>query len=175
MAERRQIIISVKTSFQRFQKCDQTSCECSGGKGNLPFSECNQSCANTGCKVLTCSSRTCHQECHNCHMVCTSEVGRCRQRCLSGACSFTCNATRCDQQCKGGKCDGRPSSECILNIPKVYLILLAWLFAVVAILSALLLVVYICDGECCMRQNTYSRLKTMSSSLESVDSQPTFV
>ena len=150
MSERRQIIISVQTSFQRFQNCNQTLCECSNGNGNLPFSECNQACANTDCKVLTCSSGTCHQECHNCHMVCTREVGHCRQRCLSGVCSLTCNATRCDQQCIDGKCDSADDntspSDYKLIIPKAYLIALAVLLAVVAFLSALLLALYSCDG-----------------------------
>ena len=177
MSERRPMVVSKQISFQQ---CNSTSCNCGANSRNHASSECNQACVNTDCKTLTCSSGKCHQECHNCHMECTSDVGYCRQRCLSGACSFKCNARCCVQQCNGDEtCDADSTNSTSngdkLILPKAYLILLAILFASVAILSCLLLVLYSCNGNCCGRQDTYFKLKTISSSLESLDSQATFV
>ena len=176
MSDRHPMIISKQTSFQQ---CNGTSCECGTIDRNHASSQCNQACGNTDCKSLTCSSGTCYQECHNCQMECTSDVVYCRQRCLSGACSFKCKARHCVQQCNGdGKCDSTTSTskDHSLILPaKPYLILLAVLFASVAILSCLLLVLYSCNGDCCRRRDTYLKLKTISSSLESLDSQATFV
>ena len=175
MSDRHPMIISKQTSFQQ---CNGTSCECGTIDRNHASSQCNQACGNTDCKSLTCSSGTCYQECHNCQMECTSDVHYCRQRCLSGSCSFKCNARHCVQQCNGGgKCDSTTSTskDHILILPKPYLILSAILFASVAILSCLLLVLYSCNGDCCRRRDTYLKLKTISSSLESLDSQATFV
>ncbi|KAK2554666.1 hypothetical protein P5673_023903 [Acropora cervicornis] len=42
------------------------------------------------------SSGTCHQECHNCDMTCTSDADFCIQRCLYETCSFECDAKRCN-------------------------------------------------------------------------------
>lgn len=173
MAESRgQTIFSPKPFFIQ---CNNTSCDCGRRDGNHAFITCNQACADVKCKALSCSFATCHQQCHNCHMECTSDVGFCRQQCLSGACSFKCNARLCEKQCNGGKCENRSSSNHELYLPRGYLILLAGLFALAAILSCLLLVLSFTKGECCWRRAAYLKLKTFSSSLESVDSLPTFV
>jgi len=172
MTERLQVAVLSETSFQQ---CNSTSCDCAARDSNRDFTTCNQACANAKCKTLSCSSGTCLQECHNCHMECTSDVGYCKQRCLSGTCSLKCNARRCVQLCDDGKCASTSSGYEKRILPRHYLVLLAILFATVAILSCLLLVLFCCKGDCCRRSDTYFKLKNFSSSLESVDSLPTFV
>lgn len=174
MTERNQMIVAPET---RFQQCNNTSCDCGARGSNHAFIKCNQACPGAKCKTLTCSSGICHQECHNCHMECTSDVDYCTQRCLSGACSFTCNAKLCEHHCNGGNCIGTPSTDIVYkqNLPLKYLITLAVLFALSAILSFLLLVLFLCKGDCCRRRPTYNKLNKFSSSLESVEYLPTFV
>ena len=167
-----QIRINTET---RYQSCNDTTCDCGNTESIQPVKRCNQACADARCKALTCLSGTCHQECHNCHMKCTSDVDYCRQRCLSGACSFTCNAKYCVQLCKGGQCISPSESANNLLFPREYLVLLAALFALVAILSFTLLVLLFCKGNCCGEQSNYLEAKTFSGSLDSLDSESSFV
>lgn len=122
------------------QLCNDSSCKCGGKFEDSRYTMCNQSCQGPQCNVITCSSGTCFQKCHNCRMECTRHVRHCNQQCLSRACSFKCNARRCVQECNGGKCDQVIPVTCRLIIPRFYLVILAFLFAATSILSFLLLV-----------------------------------
>ena len=179
MAERQHTITFTKT---RFQQCNSSSCECVPRNNIQAFSKCTQSCGNSGCKLLKCSARTCYQECHNCQMECTSDVHFCRQRCLSGACSLKCKASQCVKQCNDGECESRSSNsteykQYQLVFPRPYLIILAVLLGLVAVLSLGLLVYLTCGCNCCKTrtQNGYFKLTSYSSSLESLDVKPIFV
>lgn len=123
------------------QRCNSTSCKCGVTYRESTYKTCNQACQGPKCKRITCSSGSCHQKCHNCHMECTSDVAYCSQQCLSGACSFKCNARRCKQECNGNKCDFPVTpATCRTIYPRFYLVILAGLFAATSILSFLLLV-----------------------------------
>ena len=122
------------------QRCNDSSCKCGGKFGDSRYTTCKQSCQGPQCNVITCSSATCFQKCHNCRMECTSDVRHCSQQCLSGACAFKCNAKRCMQDCNGGKCDQVIPVTCRLIFPRFYLVILAFLFAATSILSFVLLV-----------------------------------
>ncbi|KAL9950363.1 hypothetical protein ACROYT_G042851 [Oculina patagonica] len=124
--------------------------------------------------TITCSSGTCDQECHNCHMECTSDVGFCRQRCLSGACSLKCNARHCEQECSGGHCHNMACDDCQIIIPRHYLVLLAGLLFAISIMSCLLLVLSFSKDDCFQSQDSYSKLRSLSSSVESVNSLSSF-
>lgn len=121
------------------QKCNTTSCNCASSDGKYAFTECHQACESTRCRKITCSSGTCYQQCHDCHMECTSDVEYCSQQCLSGACSFKCSARRCVQECDGKKCDHLPSGHEEPFIPRLYLVILAGLFAATTVLTCLAL------------------------------------
>lgn len=170
IADRQQTISLQKT---KFQQCNSTSCECSPRNSNQPFIHCNQACNNTMCKSLKCSSGSCHQECHNCHMTCTSDTDLCKQRCLSGTCSFECAAKHCVRQCNDGKCESTRVEEhkqYQLSFPKYYLIILAVLFGLMAVLSLGLLVYYTWGFNQCEEQYRYHKLQSFSDSFESLDS-----
>lgn len=163
------------TTETRYQSCNDTTCDCGNTESIQLVKRCDQACADARCKALTCSSGICHQECHNCHMKCTSDVDYCRQRCLSGACSFTCNAKYCVQHCKGGQCTSPSKGANKLLFQREYLGLLAALFALVAILSFTLLALLLCKGYCCSEQSNYLKAKTFTGSLDSLDSESSFV
>lgn len=152
------------------QHCNNRSCNCGVKDSSHDYAICNQVCTDDKCMAITCSSGICYQECHNCHMECTSDVGFCRQRCLSGACSFKCNARYCEQECTGGNCDGMVSDNCQIMIPRHYLVLLAGLLFTISILSCSLLVLSFSKDNYSQNQGNYSKLRTLSSSVESVNS-----
>lgn len=151
-----------------FQQCRDTTCKCGVTYGDLQYDTCNQACYGTQCKTLRCSSGTCNQKCHNCHMECTSDVGDCRQQCLSGTCSFTCNAKRCVQECIGQECEHVAPVTCRTVFPRIYLAILAGLFASTAILSLLAVVLSFRETGYRKRRATYSKLRGVSSSVESL-------
>lgn len=153
------------------QQCSDTSlCRCGLAYGNSNYTTCKQACDDSRCKIMTCSSGTCFQQCHNCHMECTSDVRYCSQRCLSGACSFTCNARRCVQECKGQECDHEHVTPitCRTIFPRAYLVVLAGLFAATTILSFLALILSFREMEYWDRRATYSRVQSVSSSVDSL-------
>lgn len=152
------------------QRCNNRSCDCGVTDHNHAFTKCNQVCADPSCVVITCSSRVCHQKCHNCQMECTSDVAFCRQRCLSGACSFKCNARQCQQERNGGNFNYNTSDNCEIVSPRHYLVLLAGFLFAISTLSCLLLVLSFRKEDCCHSQAGYSRLRSISSSVESVNS-----
>lgn len=156
------------------QHCNNRSCDCGVKDSSHDYAKCNQVCTDAKCMAITCSSGTCYQECHNCHMECTSDVGFCRQRCLSGGCSFKCDATYCEQECSGGNCDAMVSDNCQIIIPRHYLVILAGLLFTISILSCLLLVLSFRKDNDFQNQGNYSKLRTLSSSVESVNSLPSF-
>ena len=174
IAERQQTIILQKT---KFQQCNSTSCECTASNSDQAFVHCSQACNNTECKSLTCSSGSCHQECHNCHMACTSDAEFCKQRCLSGTCSFECDAKQCVRQCNDGRCETMrvEQKQCQLVCPKVYHIILAVLFGLMTVLSFGLLVYYTWGCNRCQKQYRYLKLESFSDSFESFYSEPIFV
>lgn len=159
-------------SYTCLQHCNDTSCKCGVTHGNLEYTTCNQACQGPKCKAIMCSSGTCLQTCHNCHMECTSDVGYCRQWCLSGACSFKCNARHCMQECNGNKCNQVLSVTCRTIYPRLYLVILAGLFAATSILSFLLLVMSCRETECSNwnREVKYMKIRSFSSSVDSLDS-----
>lgn len=161
---------NVLVSSTCFQQCRDTSCKCGVTYGDSKYATCNQACddSRAQCKTLTCSSGTCYQKCHNCHMECTSDVGYCRQQCLSGACSFTCNAKRCVQECIGKECNQVTPVTCRTIFPRVYLVILAGLFAATTILSFLALVLSCREMEYWNRRAKYSKLRSVSSSVDSL-------
>lgn len=170
IAERQQTISLQNT---KFQQCNSTSCECTTRNSDQAFIHCNQACNNTICKSLKCSSGSCHQECHNCQMTCTSDTDLCKQRCLSGTCSFECAAKHCVRQCNDGKCESTREEEqkqYQLGFPKYYLIILAVLFGLMAVLSLGLLVYYTWGCNQCEKQHRYQKLQSFSDSFESLDS-----
>ncbi|XP_015780451.1 PREDICTED: uncharacterized protein LOC107358360 [Acropora digitifera] len=170
IAERQQTISLQKT---KFQQCNSTSCECTTRNSDQAFIQCNQACYNTICKSLKCSSGSCHQECHNCQMTCTSDTDLCKQRCLSGTCSFECAAKHCVRQCNDEKCEStreEEHKEYQLGFPKYYLIILAVLFGLMAVLSLGLLVYYTWGCNQCEKQHRYHKLQSFSDSFESIDS-----
>jgi len=122
-----------------FQQCNSTSCKCSSSDRDYVYTECSQTCERNKCKEITCSSGTCHQKCHDCQMECTSDVDYCNQQCLSGACSFKCSAKRCVQECDGKTCKHLPSDHEEPFIPRLYLVILAGLFAATTVLTCLAL------------------------------------
>lgn len=136
------------------QTCNSTSCNCASSDA---YTECNQACERTTCRTLTCSSGTCYQQCHNCHMECTSDVDYCNQQCLSGACSFKCTAKRCVQECEGRECANLPSDHEKPFIPRLYLVILAGLFAATTVLTCLALVISCSQMGCCRRRRTKTR------------------
>lgn len=150
------------------QHCNNRSCDCGLTNSNHAYTKCKQVCTDTKCMAITCSSGTCDQKCHNCHMECTSDVGFCRQRCLSGVCSFKCHARHCEQECSGEHCYNMVSEDCQIMIPRHYLALLASLLIAIIILSCLLLVMSFSKDNCFQSKGTYSKLRT--SSVESVNS-----
>jgi len=123
-----------------FQKCENsTSCTCASSDGDYAYTECSQTCERNKCKKITCSSRSCYQKCHDCQMECSSDVDYCNQQCLSGACSFKCSAKRCVQVCDGNTCKHLPSEHEEPFIPRLYLVILAGLFAATTVLTCLAL------------------------------------
>lgn len=127
------------------QKCDDVLCKCGITQEYFRPSNCTQACPGQRCKTLTCSARNCFQKCHNCHMVCASDVEYCGQQCLSGVCNFTCNAKKCVQDCNGKPCNQVPPDNTVVCgdviIPRFYLVILAFLFATTSILSFALLII----------------------------------
>jgi len=134
------------------QKCNTTSCKCASSDGTYAYTECNQACESTRCKKLICLSGVCYQQCHNCHMECTSDVDYCSQQCLSGECSFKCSAKKCLQECDGKKCEHLPSGHEEPFIPRLYLVILAGLFAATTILTFLALVLSCSQMRCWRRR-----------------------
>lgn len=122
-----------------FQQCNSTSCKCTSSDRDSVYTECSQTCERNKCKEITCSSGTCHQKCHDCKMECTSDVDYCNQQCLSGACSFKCSAKRCVQECNGKTCKHLPSDQEEPFIPRLYLLILAGLFASTTVLTCIAL------------------------------------
>lgn len=122
------------------QHCHNQSCDCGVTDSNQGYNECYQASAGSKCRAITCSSETCYQKCHNCHMKCTSDVSFCRQRCLSGACSFTCDAQHCEQECTGENCQNTAFDNCHLILPLNYLVILAGILFVISMLACVLLV-----------------------------------
>lgn len=153
-----------------FQHCRNRSCDCGVTDSNHSYAECYQACAGSQCMAITCSSKTCYQKCHNCHMECTSDVGYCRQRCLSGACSFKCNARHCEQDCTGGKCLNIDSDNCQLILPLNYLVLLAGFLFAISFLSCMLLVMSFKKEDFYRKRAPYSKLQNFSGSVESLNS-----
>ena len=135
------------------QNCNTSSCKCTQSDGKYAFTECNQVCERSICRKITCSAGTCRQQCHNCHMECTSDVEFCSQRCLSGACSFKCSAKRCLQECDGKKCEYLPKRHEEPFVPRLYLVILAGLFAATTVLTCLALVLS-CSQMGCWRRRT---------------------
>lgn len=152
------------------QRCNKRSCDCGVTDSNHAFIKCDQVCTDPRCVAITCSSRVCHQKCHNCHMECTSEVAFCRQRCLSGACSFKCNAKQCQQERSDGSNNLNTSDNCEIVLPRHYLALLAGLLFAISTLSCLLLVLSFRKDDCCHSQAAYSKLRSLSDSVESLNS-----
>lgn len=157
------------------QHCNNRSCDCGVTDGNHAYTNCDQACTDAKCMAITCSSETCYQKCHNCHMECTSDVGFCRQRCLSGACSFKCNARHCEQECDGENCYNTVPDNCQIIVPRFYLVLLAGFLLAIIVLSCLLLVHPFSNTDCCpsmrvSRGARYSKLRNFSDSVESVNS-----
>ena len=152
------------------QQCrNRSPCRCGFTSGDSRYTTCNQTCHDSSCKIMTCSSGTCFQQCHDCHMDCTSGVDFCSQRCLSGACSFVCEAKRCVQECKGQECDHEHVTPiCRTIIPSVYLLVLAGLFAATTILSFWALMLSFREMKNWDRRETYFRVKSNSSSLDSL-------
>lgn len=122
-----------------FQQCNSTSCKCTSSDRDSVYTECSQTCERNKCKEITCSSGTCHQKCHDCQMECTSDVDYCNQQCLSGACSFKCSAKRCVQECNGKTCKHLPSDHEEPFISRLYLLILAGLFASTTVLTCIAL------------------------------------
>ena len=151
------------------QKCNTTSCSCGRSDGKYAFTECNQACGGAGCRKIKCSAGTCYQHCHNCQMECTSDVEYCSQQCLSGACSFKCSAKRCVQECDGKKCEHLPSGHEEPFIPRLYLVILAGLFAATTVLTCLALVLS-CSQMGCWRKKTrpFRESRTINNSISSV-------
>ncbi|RMX47957.1 hypothetical protein pdam_00005309, partial [Pocillopora damicornis] len=118
------------------QHCHNQSCDCGVTDSNHGYNECYQASAGSKCRAITCSSETCYQKCHNCHMKCTSDVSFCRQRCLSGACSFTCDAQHCEQECTGENCQNTVFDNCHLILPLNYLVILAGILFVITALKS---------------------------------------
>lgn len=134
------------------QKCNGVLCKCGFTNRYFRPSICTQECPGQRCQTLTCSAKNCIQKCKNCHMVCASDVEYCEQQCLSGACNFTCNAKKCVQDCNGKPCNQvRPDNTVVCGgviIPRLYLVILAFLFATTSILSfALLILQSFEDGD----------------------------
>ena len=161
---------NVIVSNSCFQQCSDMSCKCGVTYGDSQYATCNQACVGSKCKTMTCTSGTCYQKCHDCHMACTSDVGYCRQQCLSGACSFTCNAKRCVQECNGKECNQvtRP-----IKCPRIfqrsgYLVILAGLFAAIAILTLLALVLSFRELNYWNKRATYSKMRSVSGSVDSL-------
>ena len=132
------------------QKCNDVLCKCGFTNRYFRPSICTQECPGQRCKTLTCSAKNCIQKCKNCHMVCASDVEYCEQQCLSGACNFTCNAKKCVQDCSGKPCNQVPPDNTVVCggviIPRLYLVILAFLFATTSILSFALLIMSFEDG-----------------------------
>ena len=152
------------------QRCNNRSCDCGVTDSNHAFRKCHQVCTDPSCVAITCSSRVCYQKCHNCHMECTSDVAFCRQRCLSGACSFKCNAKQCQQEGNGESYNYNTCDNCEIVLPRHYLVLLAVVLFMISSLSGLLLVLSFRKEDCFHSQAGYSRLHSISSSVESVNS-----
>lgn len=152
------------------QQCNGTSCKCGSTYGDSSYTTCKQACQGSKCKAISCSSGTCFQKCHNCHMECTSDVDYCSQQCLSGACSFKCNAIHCVQECNGRKCAHVTPVTCRTLYPRLYLVILAGLFAATSILSFLLLVMSCRETDLCKwnRHARYMKIRSVSSSLDSL-------
>lgn len=163
------------TSTKCFQRCGSTSCMCLSNDSHYAYRECHQSCRNTQCKVLTCTSGTCHQECHDCRMECTGDVGYCNQRCLSGACSFKCSAKECVQKCAGNDCKHLPTEHEEPLIPRLYLVILAGLFAATTILTCLALMLSCSQMSYCTRKTSMLVSRDLCSSLESLPTKPSVV
>lgn len=139
------------------QRCNSTSCSCGPSDGKYAYTECDQVCYDTRCRTLTCSSGTCHQQCHDCKMECTSDVDYCSQQCLSGTCAFKCSARRCVQQCDGKKCDHLPSDHEKPLVSRLYLAILAGLFASTTVLTCLALVLSCSQTGCCRKRTRRRR------------------
>lgn len=162
---------NVIVSNSCFQQCSDESCKCGVTYGDSQYATCNQACVGSKCKTVTCTSGTCYQRCHNCHMECTSDVGYCRQQCLSGACSFTCNAKRCVKKCNGKECNRSTSvtrRRIFQRYGHGYLIVLAGLFAATAILTMLALVLSFKELSYWNRRATYSKIPIVSGSVDSL-------
>lgn len=144
------------------QHCHNQSCDCGVTDSNQDYNECYQASAGSKCRAITCSSETCYQKCHNCHMKCTGDVSFCRQRCLSGACSFTCDAQHCEQECTGENCQNTVFDNCHLILPLNYLVILAGILFVISMLACVLLVMSFrkkdCIPDCYPQPPPYSKI-----------------
>lgn len=159
-----------------FQQCNSTSCKCAGSVGEQhPYTDCNQACKTTKCKEITCSSGTCYQTCHDCHMECTSDVDYCNQQCLSEACSFKCSAKRCVQECGGKTCKHLPSGHDKPPIPRLYLVILAGLFASTTILTCLALAISCRQMGCRRRRPALLVPRDLGSSIKSLPTKSSIV
>lgn len=154
-----------------FQRCNSTSCKC------VPSvqADCNQACGSSKCKEITCSSRNCYQKCHGCSMECTNEVDYCEQQCLSGACTFKCSAKRCIQECDGKACKHLPTDHEEPFIPRLYLAILAGLFASTTVLTCLALIISCRQMGCRRRRLAPLVPRDLGSSLRSLPSKSTVV
>jgi len=160
---------NVTVSNTCFQQCSDVSCKCGVTYGDSQYATCNQACDGSKCKKMMCTSGTCYQRCHNCHMECTSDVGYCRQQCLSGACSFTCNAKRCVKECNGKECNQATPVTCRSIFQRNgYLVILGGLFAATAILTMLALVLSFRELNYWNRRATYSKIRSVSGSVDSL-------
>lgn len=160
-------------SYKCNQRCSSTSCKCASD--DIHYAECYQTCGNAQCKELTCTSGTCYQECHDCRMECTRDVGYCNQRCLSGACSFKCSAKVCVQKCGGKDCKHLPTEHEEPFIPRLYLVILAGLFAATTILTCLALMLSCSQIGCCKRKTPLLVSRDLSNSLGSLPTKPSVV
>lgn len=157
-----------------YQQCNSTSCNCAASVGKQ-HTDCNQACGTTKCKEITCSSGTCYQKCHDCRMECTSDVDYCNQQCLSGACSFKCSAKKCVQECGGKTCKHLPSDHDEPFIPRLYLVILAGLFASTTILTCLALVISCRQMGCRRRRPAPLVPRDLGSSVRSLPTKSSIV
>lgn len=160
-----------------FQQCKGISCKCAASvQEQHKYTDCNQDCGTTKCKEITCSSGNCYQKCHDCSMECTSDVDYCEQQCLSGACTFKCSAKRCVQECDGKACKHLPTDHEEPFIPRLYLVILAGLFASTTVLTCLALVIS-CRHMGCRRRRRPAPLvpRDLGSSVRSLPSKSAVV
>lgn len=163
------------TSNRCFQQCNSTSCMCASNDSKYAYTECSQFCGNTQCKELTCTSGTCFQKCHDCSMECTGDVDYCNQQCLSGACSFKCSAKECVQKCGGKDCKHLPSEHDEPIIPRLYLVILAGLFAATTVLTCLALMLSCSQMGCWRRRPPPLVSRDLGNSIRSLPTKSSIV